>query len=173
MYTQPIKPNELFHSAKGTTWKNHKYIRKKGNIYIYPDSDSDSNSNNKKYLMPKQAEDSYKFWMSHLKVLYGDYRKHRKDRETNIWESYTKQDYRDSIDYVKDLKMSKSYRMSKRLRTSYEKGRKIIDSLDDQLKNTKIPSSAKDKIRDQRDKEITKNELRKYSYNNVKFNSHK
>lgn len=29
---------ELMHSAKGTTWKNHKYIKKVGNRYIYPNT---------------------------------------------------------------------------------------------------------------------------------------
>ena len=29
----------LAHSAKGTTWKNHKYIRKEGNRYIYDPKD--------------------------------------------------------------------------------------------------------------------------------------
>lgn len=34
-----MKRNRLIHSAEGTTWvkKNHKYIRKEGNNYIYPE----------------------------------------------------------------------------------------------------------------------------------------
>lgn len=28
---------ELYHAARGVEWKNHKYIRKIGNRYIYPD----------------------------------------------------------------------------------------------------------------------------------------
>lgn len=30
--------NLLFHSAKGTTWKNHKYIKRKNGVYYYPDN---------------------------------------------------------------------------------------------------------------------------------------
>ena len=29
--------DSLFHSAKGTTWKKHKYVRKEGDRYIYPE----------------------------------------------------------------------------------------------------------------------------------------
>lgn len=37
----------LIHSAKGTTWKDHKYIRKEGNRYFYKNS-SDRNELDKK-----------------------------------------------------------------------------------------------------------------------------
>ena len=37
----------LKHSAKGTTWGEHKYIRKEGNRYIYPeDVKKSANDNN-------------------------------------------------------------------------------------------------------------------------------
>lgn len=58
----------LCHSFKGTTWKNHKYIRKEGGRYIYPDrfksygtfaSESygvrpENDQNNKSYLWYKK-----------------------------------------------------------------------------------------------------------------------
>lgn len=38
MYTIIIEQkDDIQHSAKGTTWKNHKYIRKEDDRYIYPD----------------------------------------------------------------------------------------------------------------------------------------
>lgn len=30
--------DELMHSAKGSTWKDHKYIKKVGNKYVYPEA---------------------------------------------------------------------------------------------------------------------------------------
>lgn len=38
----------IMHSSKGSTWKNHKYIRKEGNRYIYKESKGSSKSNNAK-----------------------------------------------------------------------------------------------------------------------------
>ena len=31
------RPSHLEHSAKGTTWKNHKYVKKEGDRYFYND----------------------------------------------------------------------------------------------------------------------------------------
>ena len=36
-YQREIYANQLEHGAKGSTWGNHKYIRKEGNRYIYPE----------------------------------------------------------------------------------------------------------------------------------------
>ena len=54
--TRYKKKNELRHSAKGSAWKDHKYIKKVGDRYVYADeqngssdettSDSSDNSNN-------------------------------------------------------------------------------------------------------------------------------
>lgn len=48
----------LQHSAKGTTWKNHKYIKKIGDVYYYKQKASDYKhlSNDYDNLMKKQAE---------------------------------------------------------------------------------------------------------------------
>lgn len=35
MWRPTVSSDELYHSAKGTTWKNHKYLKKIGNTYIY------------------------------------------------------------------------------------------------------------------------------------------
>lgn len=43
-YIRPLKPDEIYHSAKGSTWKDHKYIRKEGKRYIYKE-DPKSNVN--------------------------------------------------------------------------------------------------------------------------------
>lgn len=44
--TVVVKRNELKHSAKGSTWKDHKYIKKVGDKYIYandPNADTTEN----------------------------------------------------------------------------------------------------------------------------------
>lgn len=38
-----IPSDELWHSAKGSTWEDHKYIRKEGNRYIYKEVAKTSN----------------------------------------------------------------------------------------------------------------------------------
>lgn len=45
----------LMHSAKGTTWKNHKYLKKIGNAYIYAKAASKAKKKSKEAL--KQAYD--------------------------------------------------------------------------------------------------------------------
>ena len=35
-----ISSDELWHSAKGTAWKKHKYIRKEGDRYIYKENET-------------------------------------------------------------------------------------------------------------------------------------
>lgn len=67
-------PDELWHSAKGKTWSKHKYIRKEGNRYIYPEDvnmksnrtkakgrttselDAEANKHNKDMLNYQDAE---------------------------------------------------------------------------------------------------------------------
>lgn len=58
----------LSHSAKGTTWKKHKYIRKENGRYIYPSTNSNNKNNtltdspmsrNTPYKT-KQAEERYR-----------------------------------------------------------------------------------------------------------------
>lgn len=39
----------IMHSAKGTTWKNHKYLKKIGNAYVYAKNASSANKRAKKY----------------------------------------------------------------------------------------------------------------------------
>lgn len=36
--------NTIEHSAKGTSWKNHKYLKKEGNKYIYKETNKDSSN---------------------------------------------------------------------------------------------------------------------------------
>jgi len=45
MWKPSITPNDvLMHSAKGSTWSKHKYIRKEGKKYIYKETDSKGKS---------------------------------------------------------------------------------------------------------------------------------
>lgn len=43
------KRNELHHSAKGSTWKDHKYIKKVDGTYYYPDSYKGKNGDTKTF----------------------------------------------------------------------------------------------------------------------------
>lgn len=60
-YVTPAFPVEtvgyLEHSAKGTTWKNHKYISKKNGRYIYPKKSKGKGSYNS--ARSKKARDKY------------------------------------------------------------------------------------------------------------------
>ena len=52
MWKPSTTPNDvLMHSAKGSTWKKHKYIRKEGNKYVYP-----SNAATQRYKMKQQSK---------------------------------------------------------------------------------------------------------------------
>ena len=48
---------EFYHSAKGTTWSDHKYIRKEGNRYIY--KDDNTAERDKKKLEAQRDEIDY------------------------------------------------------------------------------------------------------------------
>lgn len=39
-YIPPKSSDEIYHSAKGSAWKEHKYIRKEGNRYIYKENET-------------------------------------------------------------------------------------------------------------------------------------
>ncbi len=47
---------ELYHSAKGSTWKNHKYIRKDGKKYIYKETQEIDGVTWDKYVNPDTGE---------------------------------------------------------------------------------------------------------------------
>ena len=60
MWKPTVSSDELYHSAKGTTWKNHKYLKKIGNTYVYAKNaykmDRKANAAMKKFK--KQLEDN-------------------------------------------------------------------------------------------------------------------
>lgn len=53
-----ITGNHLQHSPKGTTWKDHKYIKKVNGRYVYPDVKI-SGSNKKMKAQPAIYQDSF------------------------------------------------------------------------------------------------------------------
>lgn len=57
--TVRFRRTELSHSSKGSSWKDHKYIRKEGNKYIYADSpENSSDQENKNQTSTEEVKEN-------------------------------------------------------------------------------------------------------------------
>lgn len=70
IYVPPVSPDEIYHSAKGSTWKKHKYIAIKNGRYIYPKADPKNSKNplivDEDFSSAEELEDTKKYFLRSL-----------------------------------------------------------------------------------------------------------
>lgn len=72
LYIRPLKSDEIYHSAKGSTWEDHKYIKRVDGTYYYPDSYEggrhlpDNEKSDEEKFNPKEAATEFNKFLKSL-----------------------------------------------------------------------------------------------------------
>lgn len=109
MWKPSTTPDDvLMHSAKGSTWKNHKYLKKIGNAYIYAKAASASKKNSKKAY--KEFEKQYHEGGGYIK----EFNKRIEDRIKERRKGAPREYYKDTSVYYDQEKAADEFLKSER-----------------------------------------------------------